>query len=86
MPEIVIYTMDFCYACQNAKALLKEKGATFEEHELDRHDTKARAALAEKSGGRKTVPQIFIGGQHIGGWDDLNALDRQGKLDTLLNA
>ena len=83
MPPIVIYTTSTCPFCHAAKALLRTKAAPFEEIGVD-GDRAARAAMAAKAGGRSTVPQIFIGGAHIGGCDDLHALDAAGKLDALL--
>ena len=83
MAEIVIYTTNYCPYCVKAKQLLIKKGIEFEEFDLTNND-EARIALVEKSGGRKTVPQIFINEQHIGGCDDLYALDAKGELDTLL--
>jgi glutaredoxin 3 len=83
MPEILIYTTDYCPYCVRAKALLQKKGAKFEE--IDAADDAVRAEMITKAGGKRTVPQIFIGGQHVGGCDDLYALDSAGKLDGLLN-
>lgn len=83
MPPIVIYTKSTCAYCQMAKALLQSKGAPFEEIGVD-GDRGAQAAMADKAGGRWTVPQIFIGAAHVGGCDDLLALDAGGKLDGLL--
>jgi glutaredoxin 3 len=83
VPPIVIYTKSTCAYCQMAKALLQRKGAPFEEIGVD-GDRGAQAAMADKAGGRWTVPQIFIGAAHVGGCDDLLALDAGGKLDGLL--
>jgi len=83
MPKIVIYTTRFCPYCQRAKRLLAHKGATFEEIDVS-GDWEARAKLAQKAGGLTTVPQIWIGDSHVGGSDELHALDRAGKLDALL--
>ena len=83
--EVVIYTTMFCPYCHSAKALLTQKGVAFQEKKVD-GDRAARRALAELAGGRTSVPQIFIDGQHIGGCDDLHALDGAGKLDHLLTA
>ena len=83
--DVVIYTTMFCPYCQSAKALLSQKGVAFHEIKVD-GDRAARQAMSEKAGGRSSVPQIFIGGQHIGGFDDLSALDSAGKLDPLLTA
>ena len=80
---IEIYTTTYCPYCVRAKQLLDKKGAAYQEIDVT-GDEAARMALVEKSGGRKTVPQIFINGQHIGGCDDLYALDKEGKLDKLL--
>ena len=83
MPRIVIYTTPFCPYCLRAKRLLTHKGATFEEIDVS-GDWEARATLARKAGGLTTVPQIWIGDVHVGGSDELHALDRAGKLDALL--
>lgn len=83
MPTIVIYSGPDCPYCQRAKMLLKSKGAEFEEINV-RVDEAKREEMIQKSNGRRTIPQIFINGQHIGGFDDLSALNQQGKLDPLL--
>ena len=83
MPEIVIYTTVFCPYCHAAKDLLKRKGAAYEEIDVT-GNPEGRRRMTEKAGGRHTVPQIFIGGRHVGGCDDLYALDRRGELDRLL--
>jgi len=80
---VVIYTKATCPYCHAAKALLTKKGASFEEIGVD-GDRPAQAAMAEKAGGSSTVPQIFIGGRHVGGCDDLYDLDAAGELDPLL--
>ncbi|HUN12059.1 MAG TPA: glutaredoxin 3 [Rhabdaerophilum sp.] len=85
MPEIIVYSKSYCPYCQAAKALLTKKGAAFTEIDLTT-DPEGQRAMAKKAGGRSTVPQIFIGGQHIGGCDDLHALDARGGLDPLLKA
>lgn len=85
MAQIEIYTTPFCPYCSRAKALLTRKGVNFEEIDAP-HGSEARKAAIERSGGRTTVPQIFIDGQAVGGSDDLAALDRAGKLDALLAA
>ena len=82
MRRIKIYTTPICPYCVRAKALLKKKGANFEEIDV-LMDRRARAEMETKSG-RRTVPQIFIGERHVGGSDDLHALDRVGALDPLL--
>ena len=84
MPPIVIYTKSTCPYCHAAKALLKAKGAPFEEISVD-GDYAAQAAMAKRAG-RSTVPQIWIGQTHVGGCDDLHALDAAGRLDALLAA
>jgi len=83
MPKIVIYTTPFCPYCLRAKRLLAQKGATFEEIDVS-GDWEARAKLVQKAGGLTTVPQIWIGDAHVGGSDELHALERAGKLDALL--
>ena len=85
MPKVEIYTTFWCPYCARAKALLDKKGVAYEEFDAP-HGSEARAQAIERSGGRTTVPQIFIDGQAIGGSDDLAALDRAGKLDALLAA
>jgi len=83
MPPVEIYTTGYCPYCHAAKALLKRKGVAFTEIDLGR-DWKRRDEMIERANGRMTVPQIFIGPVHVGGSDDLHALERAGKLDTLL--
>ena len=85
MPSIEIYTKTSCSYCYRAKRLLDSKGLAYEEHVLDYGGPK-RAEMIQRAGGRMTVPQIFIGGRHIGGCDDLMALESRGKLDELLAA
>lgn len=83
MPMIEIYTSPLCPYCHRAKALLTKKGAAF--REIDVTDVAgARAEMEQRSGGGRTVPQIFVDGRPIGGSDDLAALDRAGELDRLL--
>jgi glutaredoxin 3 len=82
-PNIEIYTWRTCPFCIRAKALLKNKGVTFTEYAID-GDEAARSAMSQRAGGQRSVPQIFIDSQHIGGCDDIHALDAQGKLDALL--
>lgn len=81
--KVEIYTTTYCSYCKRAKMLLDSKGIDFIEHPVD-GDEKAREELVKISGGSKTVPQIFINDQHVGGCDDLYALDRSGELDELL--
>jgi glutaredoxin 3 len=83
MPTIEIYTTRVCPYCVRAKDLLKKKGQTFKEIDVT-EDQALRETMMQKAGGRRTVPQIFIGDRHIGGCDDLYALDKEGKLDDLL--
>jgi glutaredoxin 3 len=83
VPPIVIYTKSTCPYCHSAKALLRAKSAAFEEIRVD-GDRAAQAAMAAKANGRRTVPQIFIGETHVGGCDDLHALEAAGELDALL--
>ena len=83
MANIEIYTNATCPFCHRAKALLNSKGAAFQELPID-GDAMKREAMINRSG-RTTVPQIFIDGQHIGGCDDLYALDARGGLDSLLS-
>ena len=83
MPQITVYSKATCPYCARAKALLRAKGAAFEEIDI-LVQPEARAVMIERAGGRTTVPQIFIGAQHIGGSDDLHALEAAGKLDPLL--
>lgn len=83
MQPVVIYTRAFCGYCTRAVALLEEKGADFEEIDATM-DSAKRAEMMQRSG-RSTFPQIFIGDTHVGGCDDLFALERSGKLDAMLN-
>lgn len=81
---VEVYTTNYCPYCVRAKDLLKKKGVEFTEIDLT-EDQEGREELVIKSGGRRTVPQIFIHGTHVGGCDDLYALENEGKLDSLLN-
>jgi glutaredoxin 3 len=83
MAEIEIYTQPWCPFCARAVSLLRGKGVTFREIDAA-HGTPEREEAIRRSGGRTTVPQIFIDGRSIGGCDELLALDRAGKLDALL--
>ncbi|RYY25273.1 MAG: glutaredoxin 3 [Sphingomonadales bacterium] len=85
MAKIEIYTKAFCPYCSRATALLTSKGADFEEFDITMGGPK-RTEMLGRSNGRTTVPQIFIDGKHIGGSDDLAALERAGELDALLAA
>jgi glutaredoxin 3 len=82
MPRIVVYSSDWCPYCSRAKALLAKKGAAFEEIRVD-GQPQLRAEMTKKAG-RTSVPQIWIDDLHVGGCDDLYALERAGKLDPLL--
>ena len=82
MTNIIIYTTEHCPYCVKAKDLLNKKQVKFKE--IDISDDQARQEMVTKSGGKKTVPQIFIGNQNIGGYDDLYKLEKQNKLDDLL--
>ena len=84
MPTVVMYTTQSCPFCVRAKALLKHKGVPFEEVDVSSDDA-LRDRMIEESG-RRTVPQIFINGQSIGGFEELAELDREGMLDRLLAA
>jgi glutaredoxin 3 len=84
MPNITIYTTPSCPYCHRAKGLLKRKNANF--NEVDVSDFAKRETMMQRANGRQTVPQIFIGETHVGGCDDLHALESAGKLDALLTA
>jgi glutaredoxin 3 len=81
--SVEIYTWRACPFCIRAKQLLDRKGVAYTEHAID-GDEPAREAMAQRSGGRRSVPQTFINGRHVGGCDDLHALERSGQLDALL--
>lgn len=83
MKKVVIYSKDYCPYCDRAKNYFKSKGIPFQEIDVT-HDEALFDEMLKKSNGRKTVPEIFIGDFHVGGWDDLYALAQQGKLDKLL--
>jgi glutaredoxin 3 len=84
MANITIYTTLLCPYCHRAKALLRKKGAGFTEIDVGM-DVSKRAEMTARANGRHTVPQIFIDGVHVGGSDDLHALDAEGKLDPMLH-
>jgi glutaredoxin 3 len=84
MKPVTIYTTPICPYCVRAKSLLGKKGVSYDEVDV-MMDMKAREEMLAKSGGARTVPQIFIGDTHVGGCDDLYALERDGKLDPLLS-
>ena len=83
--NVEIYTWRACQFCIRAKGLLDRKGVAYTEYAID-GDGAARDAMAANSGGSRSVPQIFIDGQHVGGCDDIHALERSGQLDPLLGA
>lgn len=85
MKLIEIYTTMVCPYCVRAKALLDRKGAKYSEIRVDGDDD-SRAKMMDRSDGRRSVPQIFIGDYHVGGCDDLYALEKEGKLDALLRS
>ncbi|WP_026168387.1 glutaredoxin 3 [Kordiimonas gwangyangensis] len=83
MANVVMYSSGMCPYCYRAKALLQQKGVAFREISVDMNP-QARREMREKAGGVNTVPQIWVGDTHVGGCDDLYALDARGKLDPLL--
>jgi glutaredoxin 3 len=85
MADITIYTTMLCPYCYRAKSLLKQKGASYTEIDVGM-DADKRQEMTERAHGRRTVPQIFIGDTHVGGCDDLFALEAAGKLDAMLAA
>ncbi len=82
-PKVEMYTWRSCPFCIRAKDLLRRKGVDFIEYSID-GDEAARAQMARRANGRRSVPQIFINDRHVGGCDDLHELDYQGKLDQML--
>ena len=80
--EIIMYSTGWCPYCERARALLERKGLPFREIKIDA-DPAERDAMLARSGGRRTVPQIFVGDHHVGGFDELYALEKAGKLDEL---
>ncbi len=82
MAKVEIYTTQWFPYCHAAKSLLNGKGVAYEEVDADNPET--RMAMVERANGRRTVPQIFIGETHVGGYDDMAALERRGQLDPLL--
>jgi glutaredoxin 3 len=85
MAKVEIYTKAWCGYCARAKALLESKGVAFEEYDITMGGPK-REEMLSRAPGRTTVPQIFIDGRHVGGSDDLRALDGSGQLDAMLAA
>lgn len=84
MAKVEIYTTPTCPYCHAAKAMLRDKGVDYSE--IDVLDPEMRASMTQRAHGRRTVPQIFVGETHVGGYDDMAALERSGKLDPLLSA
>lgn len=84
MAKVLAYTVDYCPYCKKAKALLKEKGVDFEDVDITANEDAMREKIGEITGGKTTVPQIFINGIHVGGYTDLKALNDSGKLDEML--
>ena len=84
MPAVTIYTTESCVFCLRAKEYLRSKGIAYEEVDVTGDET-ARALLVERANGKRTVPQIFVGKVHVGGYTDLVALDREGKFQPLLS-
>ncbi len=84
MPKVEIYTWQYCPFCIRAKSLLKKKNINFTEYKID-GDEDARTLMIERADGRRTLPQIFIDNEGIGGCDDLYALENENKLEALLN-
>ena len=85
MANVEIYTSPLCGYCHAAKRLLSDKGVSYAEHDVSRNPDKRQEMLG-RSNGRHTVPQIFVGDTHVGGYDDMAAMERDGKLDPLLAA
>lgn len=85
MTDVTIYTRKMCGFCSAAKSLLSRKGVAFKEFDAT-FDPALKREMIQKSNGGSTFPQIFIGDIHVGGFDDMNALERAGKLDSLLKA
>lgn len=84
MAKVQIYSTDWCPYCSAAKALLEDKGVAYDE--IDVTAPELRSAMVQRANGRRTVPQIFVGDTHVGGYTELAALERRGKLDPLLDA
>lgn len=85
MAKVEVYTTSYCPFCTRAKSLLKNKGVSFEEIDVT-EDAGLRQKMIDLSGGRRTVPEIFIDGKIVGGYDELKALDDAGTLDSMLSA
>lgn len=85
MADVTIYTRQFCGFCTAAKRLLDKKGVAYQEHDAT-FSAELRREMVQRANGRSTFPQIFVGAKHIGGCDDLQALERAGKLDQILQS
>jgi len=85
MVNIEVYSGDYCPYCMRAKALLQQRGLDFTEYNVQ-SEPQRRGEMAERAPGVRTIPQIFINNRHVGGCDDLYALDKKGELDNWLNA
>ena len=85
MSNVEIYSGNYCGYCVRAKALLEKKGVAYKEYNVQQ-DASLRQEMLERAHGARTIPQIFINGQHVGGCDELYALERQGELDVWLNS
>ncbi len=85
MKKVEIYTTNMCPYCSAAKALLQKKGIKYSEIDVS-YDPDTRKKMSERAGGRRSVPQVFIGAEHVGGCDDLHELDAAGGLDKMLVA
>ncbi|MBK66915.1 MAG: glutaredoxin 3 [Rickettsiales bacterium] len=85
MAKIEVYTKDYCPYCTRAKQLLDAKGASYTEFDVT-NDMDKFEEMKQKADGRKTVPQVFVDGVGLGGFDDINRLDQEGKLDSIINA
>ena len=83
LPEVVMYSTNWCGYCQRARNLLQRKGVAARDIKLD-DEPDQRPVMLQRTGGQRSVPQIFIGGLHVGGYDELAALDRSGELNKLL--
>ncbi len=85
MKKITIYTTDYCPYCHKAKAVLKNKGLTFEEIDISNNEEEMRARLEDITGGYRTVPQIFVGTTRVGGFDDLEEQVKSGEFEKIIN-
>ncbi|MDX8390492.1 MAG: glutaredoxin 3 [Mariprofundaceae bacterium] len=83
MANIEIYSSDYCSYCMRAKSLLKQRSLAFTEYNIQ-HDDARKTEMLDRASGARTIPQIFINDRHVGGWDELYALDRKGELDAWL--